>query len=778
MAEAPSSSASSSASRRARQSAARQAEAGKLEAAFVKIRRLELELALHQNRYSANVQARLSALAPALEAQETAAARGLPAHSSSGLLPPDDHVMATAARHQFAQDFRDITPAKARRSQRGARRAAVSDCASAPSASSARSGSSSADEEASSLQGAQAAPPNSSRILERLSSLERQFHSITEHSVAPIDSFNKRFVEALACANSVFAWGSAGSSMGPQFSYAPGVWHNSDHGDALTAKFRDLLNVVKTANVSPEMQTQLNVNAAPFEPVASVIVSTTSPRCGMRTDSAEGSQLYCSQSSTNGSEEERATAHSGQGSSKPPFFDLYACDVIDAGTQACPLQATSYAQTATPCESVDAFTQVDPYYPDTRNAESQTEPCDESLDTIVPDLTANSACVKGDIKAVSNQTPDVFGASLATSTSFICTPADSGDMPALFVQAQVNGIEPLHDTDVAFASVAPRGAWERSELNDTCNAKEIAASIQGNSTTAIAHPSACDKGTEISRDSDLHANGDEAMGEESFGSPECPCDDSPSECNFVSDGLELFPAVLFFDDFATDNCWADYADEEVDDEFTSTAEGAADKTIAGRRVEQQPSVSFVTKTALRSNSSIGPDDRPSHCTDHNEAVQNVKTWQRLSKDHAKEWRDHCDVAGGGLYDPGKHSCAFLTSWISQMEARHHQITNGNAPSRCSGKGKSSTKGSRPRRSIQLHEIRNDSDIQSLLEELVKRAVSVLHSERPAIHHDFTNLRSKLNELVSIAPYDCDVHYIAQGLLDKLDAETANGGSPG
>ena len=122
MTEAPTHAAGSKLSRRARQCAARQAEAGKLEAAYSKIRRLELELAVQKQHYSDNVQARLAAIAPALEAQETAAAHGLPAHSSSGLLDPDDHTMSSAAKHQFAEHFRDITPSKARRAQRGAKR--------------------------------------------------------------------------------------------------------------------------------------------------------------------------------------------------------------------------------------------------------------------------------------------------------------------------------------------------------------------------------------------------------------------------------------------------------------------------------------------------------------------------------------------------------------------------------------------------------------------------------------------------------------------------------
>ena len=109
-------------SRRERQHAARQAEAGRLEAAFKRVQELEIQLAQVQQIYSPNVGARLAAVAPAFVAQEAVAGSGQAARSSSGLISRDAQVMYTAAKHSFSEDFVSMTPTRARRAQRCSRR--------------------------------------------------------------------------------------------------------------------------------------------------------------------------------------------------------------------------------------------------------------------------------------------------------------------------------------------------------------------------------------------------------------------------------------------------------------------------------------------------------------------------------------------------------------------------------------------------------------------------------------------------------------------------------
>ena len=70
----------------------------------------------------AEVEDRVGALRVVLTAQAEAAAAGRPQHTARGLVCADDLVMANAAKHQFAQSFQGLTPAGARREQRGKRR--------------------------------------------------------------------------------------------------------------------------------------------------------------------------------------------------------------------------------------------------------------------------------------------------------------------------------------------------------------------------------------------------------------------------------------------------------------------------------------------------------------------------------------------------------------------------------------------------------------------------------------------------------------------------------
>ena len=72
------------------------------------------------------IEQRIAALTPCWEAQQQAADLGIPAHTSSGLVAPDVHVMGTAAKHEFRKglDFLQLTPAQARRARRSATRGA------------------------------------------------------------------------------------------------------------------------------------------------------------------------------------------------------------------------------------------------------------------------------------------------------------------------------------------------------------------------------------------------------------------------------------------------------------------------------------------------------------------------------------------------------------------------------------------------------------------------------------------------------------------------------
>ena len=62
---------------------------------------------------------RLAAQVPCLQAQIAAASTGQVAHSSSGLVSRDAHVLGTAARHQFSVSHIGKTAATARKLQRG-----------------------------------------------------------------------------------------------------------------------------------------------------------------------------------------------------------------------------------------------------------------------------------------------------------------------------------------------------------------------------------------------------------------------------------------------------------------------------------------------------------------------------------------------------------------------------------------------------------------------------------------------------------------------------------
>ena len=81
---------------------------------------------MEQHGVDPRVFPRLAALVPCLQAQLQAADQGRPAHSSSGLVHPDLHVISTAAKHEFGEDvvenFGALTPRLARRRQRGRRK--------------------------------------------------------------------------------------------------------------------------------------------------------------------------------------------------------------------------------------------------------------------------------------------------------------------------------------------------------------------------------------------------------------------------------------------------------------------------------------------------------------------------------------------------------------------------------------------------------------------------------------------------------------------------------
>ena len=64
---------------------------------------------------------RLQAIAPCLGAQLSAADDGDFRHTSSGLVPANVQVLGAVAKHNFEVDFEGVTPAQARRLQRGHR---------------------------------------------------------------------------------------------------------------------------------------------------------------------------------------------------------------------------------------------------------------------------------------------------------------------------------------------------------------------------------------------------------------------------------------------------------------------------------------------------------------------------------------------------------------------------------------------------------------------------------------------------------------------------------
>ena len=66
--------------------------------------------------------ARLTALVPCLSAQHASADSGCPLHTSRDLVHADVHVLAGAAKHNWSEDFRLITPASARKQRRGIRK--------------------------------------------------------------------------------------------------------------------------------------------------------------------------------------------------------------------------------------------------------------------------------------------------------------------------------------------------------------------------------------------------------------------------------------------------------------------------------------------------------------------------------------------------------------------------------------------------------------------------------------------------------------------------------
>ena len=92
---------------------------GKLVAAYTTIEKLEAKLTAFAATASAcgadtEMVARLAALVPCFQAQKTACS-----HSSRLLVTPDTQVLANAAKHNFRDDFRGMTPRRARAEQRG-----------------------------------------------------------------------------------------------------------------------------------------------------------------------------------------------------------------------------------------------------------------------------------------------------------------------------------------------------------------------------------------------------------------------------------------------------------------------------------------------------------------------------------------------------------------------------------------------------------------------------------------------------------------------------------
>ena len=130
----PAEACSSSAAQRARrtrrlsQAAARMAVQGKLSTALTTIERLEARLdALKQAMGNPRVSTRLAAIAPYVDAQLRAADAGQVDHTSRGLVHPDVHVLGSAAKHNFTDDFEHLTAAQARKAQRGLRHRQQSD---------------------------------------------------------------------------------------------------------------------------------------------------------------------------------------------------------------------------------------------------------------------------------------------------------------------------------------------------------------------------------------------------------------------------------------------------------------------------------------------------------------------------------------------------------------------------------------------------------------------------------------------------------------------------
>ena len=109
--------------RAARRHVAFSVVAGKLQAAYARIKQLEAMLAgqvassgecIASNGLDEELLARLSAIVPCLEEQKKFGAR-----SPSGLVSPQVQLLANAAKHNFVSDFRTLTTREARRQQRG-----------------------------------------------------------------------------------------------------------------------------------------------------------------------------------------------------------------------------------------------------------------------------------------------------------------------------------------------------------------------------------------------------------------------------------------------------------------------------------------------------------------------------------------------------------------------------------------------------------------------------------------------------------------------------------
>eukprot|EP00930_Biecheleria_cincta_P034470 TRINITY_DN23824_c0_g2_i1.p1 TRINITY_DN23824_c0_g2~~TRINITY_DN23824_c0_g2_i1.p1 ORF type:complete len:737 (-),score=118.68 TRINITY_DN23824_c0_g2_i1:69-2279(-) len=207
-------------SRRARQAAVRLCEAGKLEAAYRRVRELEARLAQIHVCRNPGVRARLEAVALAFAAQERAAEAGQPSRSSVGLISRDEQTLYNAAKHNFTEDFESLTPTKARRSLRGVRKARGSKHAA--------------------LHGGSSSDPGT--LLEMGHSTDDwdDCEASSDHGLPEFSSFHKRFNEALGIINYTLALEQHGST------HAPGIWLGT--------------------GISADMQSKLNPSAAPFIP--------------------------------------------------------------------------------------------------------------------------------------------------------------------------------------------------------------------------------------------------------------------------------------------------------------------------------------------------------------------------------------------------------------------------------------------------------------------------------------------------------------------------------